>query len=668
MAGSVALLVVAAGTTAQASSSTSTAAEVIVVEGQRARPAGWLDDRTAAAETIRLGDRLAPNESLGDVLSEASGVRVRRSGGEGAFEGLSIRGSEPNHTVVLLGDLPILGTDRGAIDLSLLPLQAFGRVEIFRGSAPAWLDQGQIGGVVRLVPREAEGDEVRAQAGAGSFGGLWSMVDGSLRGASTGLLVAAGARTRANDYGFIDDGATVANPNDDQPARRQNADVQQAHGFTQLDWQEGGHRLDLIALGVHRARGEPGPGHRQTEQASRTQTQVFGTLGYRYEAPDSAFKLQAAVTGGWDRDAFDDSLGELGQSEEETDDRFMALGGRLAASVGLADWLEGTVATAARYDRYEPENAFAVPGDQPSDRATLRATVEARVHSTWGPVAFEVRPSASFMYSDARLVRRNLDELEARRATESLPAFRVGLFVSPQGWLSLQGSVGIGNRLPTVLELFGNRGNLLANPTLRPERALNWDAGAIAAGRRAVAGRRIELRLEARAFGSQTTDLIRYRTNGQYNAIAENIESGSILGFEGAVRIALPSRLSLDGQAAWLQAEDNLGRGLPLRPRWTGRFDAEGSTGPIAIGWLDDIRAGVAFTYIGRSWTDPANLVELPDRGTWSVRIVTEHWRKRVQMSFSLRDVFDVGGIDLLGFPLPGRRFDVALTWTEILN
>jgi hypothetical protein len=34
----------------------------------------------------------------------------------------------------------------------------------------------------------------------------------------------------------------------------------------------------------------------------------------------------------------------------------------------------------------------------------------------------------------------------------------------------------------------------------------------------------------------------------------------------------------------------------------------------------------------------------------------------RLRIAATLSDLFDVGGQDLVGFPLPGRRFGVAIT------
>ena len=577
----------------------STATETIVIHGQRPRPAGWMPDRTVAAEALELTNRIAVNETMADVLREASGVRVLQSGGQGAFQGISVRGAEPDQTVVLIGDVPVAGTDRGAIDLGFLPLQAFERVEVFRSSAPAWLGQRPIGGVVRLIPRSSLQDEVRAELGAGSFGAYWARAEGTWRGSEAGLLAAATGRTASNGYPFADDRATPFVPEDDTTTRRNNAEATQVHTFLQSDWMAGHHRVEVIALGVHREQGEPGPGHSQATEAHRSRSQVLGTAAYTYHRPEDGYRVQAVLSGGWERDAFDDPLGEIGlATPKDTDDRFLGLQGRLAGQAALTSWLDATVVASARYDRYGPEDRFASPGDQPSERTTVSAAAEARMHGVLGSVDIEARPSVSLRLTEAQLIEREVTGLSSLSVSEQAPTVRFALFVSPSSWLSLQASVASANRLPTVLELFGNRGTLTANPSLRSERALLWDAGAIVDLRWAGPS----LRLEARVFGREVSDLIRYRRTSQFTAVAENAASGRIRGAEGALRMAWRG-LTFVGQLAWLDARDELDRVLPLRARWTGRAELEGSTAFASSSTESKIDACTEFARAFRSRT-----------------------------------------------------------------
>ena len=648
-------------------SATDTSTETIVVFGTKPSPVGMFEDPTVAAESISLTDRIAVSETLGDVLAEATSVRVLRAGGEGAFEGLTIRGSEPDHTVLLVGDIPITGTDRGPVDLSLLPVTVFDRVEVYRGAGPAWLDQGQIGGIVRLIPRTSGAGQARAGVRWGSFGGYAGHADVSVPGARRGWMVAVEGRTRENDYAFFDDGATLSDPNDDRITRRRNARATQGHGFLQGHWQTERHRVDALALGVHADREEPGPGHRQAVSSSRQRTQLFGTLAHTYS--HETLRLQSTLTVGWDRDALDDRDGEIGLGPEDTNDRFFGVGGRVAGRMTVTSWLDATVVGTARYDRYEPENEFATPGDQPSERTTGALTAEVRLHQQWGSSRLEVRPSVAVRATEGRLVRNNIDGRDVRSVNDVWPNFRLAAFYGLRAGLSLQASVASGSRLPTVLELFGDRSTLVANPFLSRERAVTWDVGARAQLTPMWGEQRVELFFETRGFGSSVTDLIRYRRTAQFTAVPENVASGQLFGAEGSVNLKLPPWLWFNAQAAWLRARDEeRDRSLPLRAGWTGFGTIETRSGPLWPDALDELRARLTALYVGRSWFDPANLQGVDDRFVWGMALSTFHAHGRIQFTAQVRDLFDAGGSDLLGFPLAGRRFDVSLTWTEIFD
>ena len=51
---------------------------------------------------------------------------------------------------------------------------------------------------------------------------------------------------------------------------------------------------------------------------------------------------------------------------------------------------------------------------------------------------------------------------------------RVGARLDGRGWV-VKGNVGLYTRPPDVLELYGDRGPLVGNPALQPERSESWE-------------------------------------------------------------------------------------------------------------------------------------------------------------------------------------------------
>ena len=67
--------------------------------------------------------------------------------------------------------------------------------------------------------------------------------------------------------------------------------------------------------------------------------------------------------------------------------------------------------------------------------------------------------------------------------------------------------------------------------------------------------------------------------------------------------------------------------------------------------------------YIGKSFADPANFVEIPARAVLATGAGVDLFEGHLALSFRVDDLLDVRGFDLLGFPLPGRRYTGRLSY-----
>ena len=136
----------------------------------RAERSVAVDDATASATSVRAQDADSALRDVPQAIVQVPGVHVQQTGGFGSVAYAALRGAEIGQTSVLLDTIPLNTADSGPFDLSLLPLEALDRVEVYRGGAPVWIGDGAIGGIVRLVPAQAERTFTRASLGGGSFG------------------------------------------------------------------------------------------------------------------------------------------------------------------------------------------------------------------------------------------------------------------------------------------------------------------------------------------------------------------------------------------------------------------------------------------------------------------------------------------------------------------
>ena len=625
-------------------------------EVERVAPATNSLDATAAGSEISVRDRVVA-QTTEQLLQEAAGTRVVGSGGQGMPFCLRIRGAACDQVNVMLDDVPLSSPDTGAFDLSLVPLEAIDGVEVFRGGAPAWLNDGAVGGVLRLRPRSYKQDEVGGRATFGSFGTWNANAYGAAGGEKVDFFGTAGAAGARNDFPYLDDNGTILDPSDDVERQRANADFLQGFGFANMGVETSEHsRLQLVFLGLGRERGEPGPASSPALQARARESRLIGSASWLHQKKGKyPYRLQVAANYDFGRNRFDDELGEIGNGGPSlTDDKTHAIFGRLASSVLPTKWFELTAIASARYQAFDPSNALSLTPARASDRVTAAGTIETRFFGELGKVLLELRPSVRLGWTRAEIRQSSQGAIPAPPASSDfLPTYRVGVGVAPLQWLGFRGSVSSGFKLPSLLQLFGNRSTVVPSPNLVPERALSVDGAVTARGRSGI----LSGYASVGAFVNWVDDMIRFRRTAQSQVKYENIESGRSRGVEIELRGGLTKHFILLGDLTWTDAiDESTGNQLPGQPEWIAFAQPEAHSGELSK-IVSDLMFFFRVLYVGESYADPANLIVLRARTELATGLGVDMFERRLGLSFRVDDLLDVRGQDLLGYPLPGRRY-----------
>ncbi|MDZ7642792.1 MAG: TonB-dependent receptor [Woeseiaceae bacterium] len=107
---------------------------------------------------------------LAELLRFEAGLDIGRNGGPGQATSVFLRGTESNHTLVLIDGVRINpGTIGGAAIQNVAP-ETIERVEIVKGARSALYGTDAIGGVVNIITRRAGDGYAEAGGGGGSFG------------------------------------------------------------------------------------------------------------------------------------------------------------------------------------------------------------------------------------------------------------------------------------------------------------------------------------------------------------------------------------------------------------------------------------------------------------------------------------------------------------------
>ena len=117
--------------------------------------------QVASSVTLIDGDQIAARQqrTLPDVLRDVPGLSVLQTGGPGGLTALFMRGTNANHTKVLVDGIDIAdpSTPNGAADISKLLTADIARVEVLRGPQSGLYGSDAIGGVVAITTKAGEG-------------------------------------------------------------------------------------------------------------------------------------------------------------------------------------------------------------------------------------------------------------------------------------------------------------------------------------------------------------------------------------------------------------------------------------------------------------------------------------------------------------------------------
>jgi vitamin B12 transporter len=177
-------------------------------------------DEALASVTVLTREDIEQSQApdLLDLLGRQAGIDIARTGGPGHTSTVFMRGSNSNHTLVLVDGIRINPATQGGVDFAHLPLSQIERIEIVRGPRAAMWGSDAIGGVIHVFTRdpskaffEAHGGSYgRAAASAGIGAG-----DGDTRfGVAAGIDRLHGfSATNSDAFGFDSDDDGYRNRN-----------------------------------------------------------------------------------------------------------------------------------------------------------------------------------------------------------------------------------------------------------------------------------------------------------------------------------------------------------------------------------------------------------------------------------------------------------------------
>ncbi|NVK23445.1 MAG: TonB-dependent receptor [Gammaproteobacteria bacterium] len=149
--------------------------ETITVTGTRTEQS--VSDSLAITKIISRQDiELIKPNSLPELLNQVAGIDISQQGGRGQNASVFTRGTNSNHTLVLVDGVRISSATLGSTNVQMISPSQIERIEIVKGPRAAIWGSDAIGGVIQIFTRKAEGIAATATVGSDNFQQLTATV------------------------------------------------------------------------------------------------------------------------------------------------------------------------------------------------------------------------------------------------------------------------------------------------------------------------------------------------------------------------------------------------------------------------------------------------------------------------------------------------------------
>jgi vitamin B12 transporter len=408
----------------------------------------------ASSVTVVSAEDIAARQirTLPDLLKEVPGLNVVQTGGPGGQTSVFMRGTNSNHTKVFIDGIDVAdpSSSTSSFDFGQLLTQDIQRVEVLRGPQSGLYGSDAVGGVINVITKSGSGP---AQFNAGIEGGSFDTFN-----QTAGVSGSADQFHYAANFQHLHSGSTPVTPSDYlQPGQaRINDYYDNLTGSTKLGFDV----TDTFDLGLVA---------RYTDSHLRLTGDNFDFFPTIPDTAQSDFNTKQYYLrttahllsfGG----AFDQTLGAAYSNIKSYD--FSPDGPSETDNFGARvkfDW-QGVVALAA------------------SQKLVLGA--EHQRDSIATPISASTSTNSGYAELQSSFWGGLYDTLSVRYDDNNRFGSKVTYRVAPEYLIGdsgtkIKASLGTGFKAPTLTEMFQSfpAFDFFANPDLRPETDLGWDAG-----------------------------------------------------------------------------------------------------------------------------------------------------------------------------------------------
>ncbi|WP_116643936.1 TonB-dependent receptor [Salinivibrio sp. HTSP] len=540
--------------------------------------------------------------SLVDVLRTVPSIEIAQSGGRGQIASIFMRGTESDHSLVLIDGVRMASSITGSVDFNQIPVNSIERIEIIRGARATLYGSSAIGGVINIITKSNK-ERANVSATMGSLdhhavSGAWA--------------------TKLGDKGHFS-GMAGYESNDGYNVHPMASNRGDQHGFTGRNAQLGySHRWNASWSADITGRwyqNEYDYDYSGSLKHGWLESQALaGNLNYRSGV------WSATLSGEFSqRDKYDYFPGSARKENKNSDVE------QVSTSLGLQyqtteDWLLGG-GVDYRQDTFNEGSLITNPDDI---AINPRDNLGTYLLTQFSPVeALSIEASA----------RSDDNEQYGQHTTWQTSA---GLAIA-EGY-QLVASYGTAFKAPSLTELYGLGGNA----TLKPEESSNTEL--------ALRGVTADVDWSLTGYINRIDNLIQYA--GSYpNGQNQNVDKAKIEGVEFIANFdvhALHNRISLEYKDP---ENEKTGEQLQRRAKRVAKWDTSYQWERVLL---------------GTQWQYQSERTDWNDRlGSYSLWVVTASYQATDNLTVKgkVDNVFDKDYETAGGYPAPERAYFMTLDY-----
>lgn len=610
-----------------------------------------LESTSSFVETILVNDQPKTRSSLGEVIEKRTGIKIRQNQGQGSYALASIRGKAADQVKIYVDGVPLNSAGGGGVDLSLIPLNEIGAIEVYKDIVPIEFPEASNGGVINIKTHRPNNNEaISLKHMIGSFSTSKTDIKTQATHHKLKYYLAFGNYTSKNDFSYIADGETK---------KRNNNSLDQKNFISHVNVKINNSKsLILQTEYLDKEKGLPSWNNHPSSRSSISNTGKTLSANYfgHFLSENNRFQLKLSQ---YEKSLlYDNRYGENGVGAElnQYDSNNQLASFYLKSKYNYFDI---TMHSQLRKEIFTVDKKLISNNEnQNNERITRTIALQASTYNKRKTIV--VSPAIRYQQTNDNIhglvLTRDSKKLTGNSRLETVSPQIGARFISPNG-VVFKTNIAKYYRNPSYIELFGSRGYIGANNDLKPEEGINSDFG-FEYEFFPTSSAITRLRFQPTIFHSIIDNEIVYSATSQGISIPKNTTRSTITGFENQFNIEFFYRFDFTHNLTLLDAthvtENNYQYNLPGRPMTSSATTLSASWNEIT-GFVEHILdKDMYFDTVNRQPSSDKNIINIGGNFDY----------KYFSVDFSIINILNQNYKDFYNTPSPGRFFRLSTHYT----